>query len=131
MERIKENIGFEGRVFLSEEEWMTYRRRKPVRFIRKKKPDVCEICKKSPTSDNPLENAHQIGFRVGVIYLGLTPEYVDSDENIVTAHKRKCNKGAELDLQGACLKLKQNGITKLPSYLPEFIHKIWCQTKKA
>jgi hypothetical protein len=125
--KIPENIGFDGRVFLTEEEWMTYRRRKPVRYIHKVKPELCEVCGKTPTPGNPLENSHQIGFRSGVIYLGLTPEYVDNDENIVSAHKRKCNKSAELDLMDACRRLKKKGVERLPSYLPDFIHEVWNQ----
>jgi hypothetical protein len=127
-DKIQENIGFDGRIFLTQEEWMTYRRRKPVRYIRKAKPNLCEICGKKPMEDNPLENSHRIGFRLGIIFLGLTPEFVDRNDNIVSAHKKVCNKSAELDLPSACCDLKKHGIVELPDYLPNFIHKIWQNT---
>ncbi len=125
MDKIKENIGFENRIFLSKEEWETYLRRKPVRYIRKKKPDLCEICNKPPTKDDPLENSHIIGFRIGIIYFGLTPDYVDNNDNIVSAHKRICNKSAELDLFSVCKELKNRGIISIPEYLPSFIKDMW------
>ena len=126
---IDENLGFDGRVFLTKDEWITYRRRKPVRYIRKKKPNVCEICGKKLTKDNPLENSHKIGFRIGIMFLGLTPDYVDRDDNIVSAHKKFCNKRAEVDLLQACILLMIDGIKKLPEYLPASVHQVWEEAK--
>ena len=48
--RVKCNIGFDGRRFLTEEEWRTYLRRKPVRYIRKAVSEACEVCGKPPDS---------------------------------------------------------------------------------
>lgn len=93
------NLGFGGRMFLSRDEWATYRRRKPVRYIRRNHGAKCAVCGNPASPDNPFQHAHQIGFKIGVIYLGLTPDYVDSKENIVTAHRRSCNQAAELDLR--------------------------------
>src|SRR3972149_836230 len=109
---------FDGRTFLLESEWLTYRRRKPVRFIKLKKAKVCQICGKNGSIINPLQNAHLIGFEFGVIRSGLTPDFLDSTNNIKTAHRRKCNKAAELNIQEAMLYLKEMGIKKLPEFLP-------------
>ncbi len=91
------DMGFGGRMFLTKEEWDTYRRRKPVRYIRGKHADLCSVCSKVAEQDNPFQHAHRIGFEVGIIYLGLTPDYIDSHPNIVTAHKRKCNREAGVE----------------------------------
>lgn len=125
MTRDRCNLGFDGRQFLLEAEWMTYRCRKPVRYIRKKKADQCEVCGRPVTADNPLQNAHVIGFDVGVIDLALTPEYLDSNENIVTAHRKTCNRTSELDLFGSMKRLKELGVKELPAFLPGSIHETW------
>ena len=39
-----------------------------------------------------MQNAHRIGFDIGIIDLALTPDFLDSAANIVSAHKVKCNK---------------------------------------
>ncbi len=127
MEKIKCNLGFDGRVFLSEAEWETYKKRKPVRYIKKKKPELCEICDEPEESNNPFENSHLIGFGLGITYLGLTPEYVDGYDNIVSAHRKECNSKAELSLLESCKELKSKGIKSLPAYLPKFVHEIWLQ----
>jgi hypothetical protein len=69
MKKIVRNTGFDGRTFLTESEWLTYCRRKPVRYIRKAKEAVCRICRKPGTPDNPFQNAHIISFDIGVIDL--------------------------------------------------------------
>jgi hypothetical protein len=119
------NLGFEGRMFLTKAEWDTYRRRKPVRFIRGQHAEFCSVCNKPAEEDNPFQHAHRIGFEIGVIYLGLTPDYVDSHPNIVTAHKRKCNRESELTLLAAMKSMRDAGVTSLPDYLPAAIHGLW------
>ena len=119
------NLGFDGRTFLFEEEWRTYRRRKPVRYIRKPFTHECEVCGHCVERDNPFQNAHRIGFDLGIVHLALTPEFLDGDTNIVTAHRKLCNKKAELDIQGAMKLLMNQGETSLPSFLPEETHAIW------
>src|SRR5438093_664808 len=106
MRRIRRNIGFGERRFLTEAEWLTYLRRMPVRYIRSPKQERCQYpgCRfggLAGDASNPLQNAHVIGFGVGVVYLALTPDYLDSAENIVTAHRKTCNKGLELGLREA------------------------------
>jgi hypothetical protein len=128
MSRIQRNIGFSGRMFLDEPEWLTYCRRKPVRYIRTAKATVCQVCSLPGSSVNPLQNAHIVGFDVGVIDLGLTPEFLDSDKNIVTAHRRTCNKQSELDLTASMARLRQLGVQELPKYLPATIHEAWART---
>jgi hypothetical protein len=88
--------GFDGRRYLFDYEHQTYLRRMPVRFVKHAKDSVCWVCGGPATPDNPFENAHRIPFGVGVRRYKLTPEFLDSKENIVTAHKRGCNKRAEL-----------------------------------
>jgi len=119
------NTGFDGRMFLTKEEWDTYRRRKPVRYVRGHHAERCYVCDRPAEEENPFQHAHRIGFEIGVIYLGLTPDYVDSHPNIVTAHKRKCNRQAELTLLAAMKSLRDTGITSLPDYLPSDIHHLW------
>lgn len=119
------NLGFDGRIFLFEEEWRTYRRRKPVRYIRKPFASECEVCGGYAGADNPFQNAHRVGFDIGIIHLALTPEFLDGNTNIVTAHRKLCNKEAELDIQGAMKLLIAQGEMSLPSFLPDETHAIW------
>jgi hypothetical protein len=125
--QVDRNIGFDGRTFLDESEWTTYRRRKPVRYIRERTSTRCEKCGLAETPDNPLQSAHVIGFDMGVIELALTPEFLDSSANIVTAHRRICNKGAEVSLPQAMKRLRSLGITALPQFLPSWIQKAWLE----
>jgi hypothetical protein len=125
MSRIRRNIGFDGRLFLDEAEWLTYCRRKPVRYIRRPRATVCQVCKLLGSSENPLQSAHVIGFDVGVIDLTLTPEFLDSERDIITAHRRTCNMATELDLQASMSRLKELGVPELPPYLPAAIHATW------
>ena len=122
---MKTNIGFEDRVFLARAEWQTYLKRMPVRYIKKKKTEVCEICKKPPTKENPLENSHRIPFRKGIVEFALTPDFLDKDKNIISAHKRECNKSAELNNYEICKMLKMMNINQLPDFLPKDTLKIW------
>ena len=128
MTRVLRNVGFDGRMFLDEAEWLTYCRRKPVRYIRSAKSGECEVCRQPGSDENPLQNAHTIGFDVGVIELGLTPEFLDSEANIVTAHRQTCNKHSELDLQASMERLRDLGVRQLPKYLPAVIQKAWAVT---
>ena len=125
MSRIPRSIGFGGRMFLDEAEWLTYCKRKPVRYIRTAKCAKCQVCGLPASAENPLQNAHIIGFDVGVIDLGMTPEFLDSEKNIVTAHRRSCNKQSELKLAGSMARLRDLGITELPPYLPTAIQEAW------
>ena len=88
--------GFEGRIFLTSAEHETYLRRMPVRYLRQPLQPVCAICGKGPTGDNPFERSHRVPFGLGVRRFKLTPDWLDSDHNIVTAHRKGCNKAAEL-----------------------------------
>lgn len=89
-------LGFDGRMFLSAEEHATYMRRMPVRYIKRPKGQFCEVCGLPATSDNPLEHAHKIPFGTGVRIYKLTPDWLDGPHNTMVAHKRTCNKAAEL-----------------------------------
>jgi hypothetical protein len=124
--KIMRNTGFDGRTFLTEAEWQTYCRRKPVRYIRKRKDEVCRVCGKSATADNSFQNAHIISFDIGVIDLALTPDFLDSDANIATAHRITCNKATELDLHASMARLRSLvGVQELPAFLPDHIHETW------
>jgi hypothetical protein len=120
-------------MFLEESEWRTYCRRKPVRYIRTAKAVACQNCGRPGSEKNPLQNAHIIGFDLAVIELGLTPDYLDSNQNIVTACRRQCNKSSELDLQGSMQRLRSLGVKKLSSYLPATILDFWksCAKQKS
>lgn len=93
--------GFDNRIFLTEEEYNTYSRRMPVRYIKHKKQALCCVCGEKGSTDKPLENAHVIGFRYGILELKLTPDFLDRPENIKTAHRGRCNAAVELDVQSA------------------------------
>lgn len=127
MARVTRNLGFDGRPFLFEWEWLTYCRRKPVRYIRRPRETVCWRCQSEGSPDNPLQSAHRIGFDIGVIDLGLTPEFLDSERNIVTACRRGCNKQSELDLLASMKQLRDLGL-QLPKYLPAPIQDMWRAT---
>jgi transcriptional regulator with XRE-family HTH domain len=122
---VPRNIGFDGRTFLAEPEWRTYLRRMPVRYIRRPKREICQVCGELATSDNPLQSAHRIGFGVGVACLALTPEYLDSEANIVTAHRVSCNRATELSLLGSMSRLRALGVRELPGFLPPEILAAW------
>ena len=122
---MRTNIGFKGRDFLTKAEWQTYLKRMPVRYIKKKKTEVCEICQKPPTKNNPLENSHRIPFRRGIVEFALTPDFLDDYTNIISAHKRKCNKSAELNNYEICKMLKMMNIHELPDFLRKDTLKIW------
>ena len=49
------------------------------------------------------------------VILGLTPEYLNSDNNIVTAHKKTCNKKSELGLLECFDTLRSEGVDALPT----------------
>jgi hypothetical protein len=125
MAKIPRNSGFDGRMFLTEAEWRTFCRRMPVRYIRKKKEAACQVCGNPESLDNPFQNAHVISFNIGVIDLALTPDFLDSDDNIATAHRIACNKATELDLRASMAHLMSLKVQGLPAFLPDFIHELW------
>jgi hypothetical protein len=125
MSLIQRNIGFDGRVFLDAAEWLTYCRRKPVRYIPPPRAIACQLCGLRGSPVNPLQSPHIIGFDIGVIDLGLTPEFLHSEKNIMTAHRRLCNKRSELDLTASKARLRELGVQELPEYLPVAIPEAW------
>lgn len=131
MRKTPRNTGFNGRMFLDEVEWRTYCRRKPVRYIRKQKESVCHVCGEPPVTDNPFQHAHIISFDIGVIDLALTPDYLDSDANIATAHRVTCNNATELGLRASMERLHSIGVQALPGFLPQHIQQIWDSVVKA
>lgn len=117
--------GFGGRMFLFESEWSAYLRRMPVRYIRRTHANVCAVCGQAASEGRPLEHSHRIGFHQGVTQLGLTPDWLDSHDNIVSAHRGSCNTKAELTLQAAMTVLREKGVTRLPAWLPEQVLTLW------
>lgn len=88
--------GFDGRAWLSVEEWETYRRRAAVRYPQKLRNEViardgeiCSIC--GSDSEKPIQLAHRIPFKMGLIDFGLTPEWLDGVDNLRLAHQGACN----------------------------------------
>jgi hypothetical protein len=111
--------GFDGRIFLTKEEWQTYRRRKPVRYVRdrvKSVPRACEVCGNTGNEKNPIQAAHRVPFTLGVIIFGFTPDWLDRPENLAWACRTKCNKQLEWDSEKIKLYLQDRGYV-LPSYL--------------
>ena len=124
------NIGFNDQTFLTKEEWQTYIKRMPVRYIRKEKEELCEICGKPESKDNKFNLSHKIGFYLGILNFGLTPDFVDRDENIITAHRKFCNREAEMTIQDVCKRLVDLGIGKLPDFLPSETFEAWGKTRQ-
>lgn len=129
--RVQCNLGFDGRTFLTEAEWRTYLRRKPVRNIQNPKSDTCAICGKVADQNNPFQHIHKIDFDLGIIRLALTPEFLDGDRNIVTAHRTTCTKRAGYGLQNAMRFLRSIGVTTLPIFLPKESRSLWERLKEA
>jgi hypothetical protein len=72
-----------------------------------------------------MQHAHRVSFDLGIIDLALTPDFLDSTANIVSAHKVKCNKASELSLTDSIQHLRSIGITELPKFLPDEIQMAW------
>jgi len=120
---------FEGRLFLTEEEWKTYLRCQAVRYCERKQiAEVCFLCGKPGDTDNPLQLAHRLSFHDGVHYLGLTPDSLNEGWNLVTAHRRICNNKAELGPTDAIRLLAGRGGAGLPPFLPQIMHDLWSRT---
>jgi len=121
--------GYDGRIFLTETEWHTYLRRPPVRFPRRDQPvaadAICALCRRALEASGPLQLAHRIPFIRGVCVLALTPDLLDSDRNLVIAHRRLCNKEVELDLLESLRLLRQWGVTDLPTFLGPVVQDAW------
>ena len=106
------NLGFDGRVFLTDAEHQTYLRRKPVRFVRKviAASNSCSVCGEDGSRENPLQVAHIVPFGLGVVHFKLTPEWLDSPANLRWAHRRVCNKAAELSVDQTRAHLIELGV---------------------
>lgn len=118
--------GFDGRIFLTETEWKTYRRRQAVRFTDQSlKAAKCGVCGRPTTKKNPLQLAHRIGFYHGVHFLGLTPDYLDGPANLGTAHRKNCNKKMELGFVDSLRSLMAMKVRALPPFLPGAVLEEW------
>ncbi|WP_431865493.1 hypothetical protein [Microbacterium paraoxydans] len=111
------NLGFDGRVFLTDSEHQTYLRRRPVRYVRKVIPasESCSVCGEDGSVENPLQVAHIVPFGLGVVHFKLTPEWLDGAENLRWAHRRVCNKAAELSVDQTRSHLIELGILSADS----------------
>ena len=120
--------GFDGRIFLTQSEWETYLREYPVRYTNRRLllGSQCLIC--NQIKDAPLQLAHKIPFMSGVRYLALTPDFLNSENNLITTHKGSCNNKAELDIVGSIILLRNCGVVSLPKFLPQNILDIWNAT---
>ena len=63
--------------------------------------------------------------RVEPWYLALTPEFLDSEEHMVWAHRKACNNSKELDFAETARYLRTLGVRDLPSFLPEKVQEAW------
>src|SRR5437867_398338 len=93
-------LGFKGRLTLTPDEWQTYQRRPPIRYSLSQyrnipRPTSCDYqhCPVPAKSTKRITLAHGIGFQFGIAKLGLTPDWLDSNDNLVGwAHEGICNK---------------------------------------
>ena len=94
MNKIKALNGpFSGRTYLTDNEWEVFTRVLPVRYLDKKfKKDYCEVCGEK---GGVLQLAHKIPFSKGIRQFQLTPDLLNSPDNLITAHQGKCNKSVE------------------------------------
>jgi len=115
------DIGFDGRVFLEEEEWKTYLRRKPVRYVRKKLLKIdkrCEICGRVDSNENPIQAAHRVPFSKGIKRFAFTPDWLDRTENLGWACRKTCNSQMEWNDDTILTFLERNGY-ELPGFIVE------------
>lgn len=95
-DQLRGAMSFDGRIFLHDYEHETYLRRMPVRYIKHKLSDCCAVCGEPARVGNPLQASHLIPFAKGIRQFKLTPDFLDRIDNVVPAHRLKCNKSAEL-----------------------------------
>jgi hypothetical protein len=73
--------------------------------------------RKTSAARKPLQAAHLIPFGVGIIRFWLTPEWLDGPDNLIWAHKRKCNKEAEIPASQIVEYLKQKFGIEVPKHV--------------
>lgn len=92
-------------MWLSVAEWETYRRRVAVRYPQKTRAQVitrdgecCSICggDGDDSGTRPIQLAHRVPFKLGVVDWGLSPDWLDGVDNLCLAHRGACNDEAEL-----------------------------------
>lgn len=101
------NNGFAGQIWLTDEQWDTYRRVPPVRYVRHKLVTSnnsdsivqCFSCGKTDSIKN-LQVAHLIGHSAGIVDWGLTPDWLESPDNLVFTHPGQCNNNVALSPEG-------------------------------
>ena len=78
------------------------------------------MCDKPAVVNIPFQLAHRISFLHGVLYLYLAPapDFLDGPNNLVTAHRKRCNRIVELDPKGAFDLFIDIGVEELPAFLP-------------
>jgi len=129
-------LGFDGRITLTSKEWETYQRRPPIRYTLSQygnipRPTSCDYrhCSVPAKSAKRIASAHGIAFQFGIAKLGLTPDWLDSNENIVGwAHEGSCNNtlGVAEELEPAISHLLQlRPDYQPPDYLPSETHAIF------
>lgn len=108
---------FDGAIWLTPEQWDTYRRCPPVRYVRetllKARKNVGRaICDYCHIEDDltELQACHRIGFTVGVVDWGLTPDWVNQEHNLALAHRKVCNASLELTPGEVVERLTQLGV---------------------
>jgi hypothetical protein len=120
-------VGFDGRRFLTKPEWEAYCRHRPAHRTSRRSlhVEVCYVCGETASVERPFQFAHRIGFLQGILLFGLTPDYVDRQENLVTAHRGACNDAAELTLEEVVKVLRADGVETLPDHLLGRIKLLW------
>lgn len=88
------------------------------------KVSICQMCNLPEEAKNRLEWAHLISYKNGFDSLGLTMIFLNSRENLVMAHRVRCNKQAELNLQDSIRRLWDLGHRDLPQHLQAIYSKL-------
>jgi hypothetical protein len=127
---IKSNTGFNGRTFLTEYEWNTYQKCLPETLIRKMKyPLSCECSTNvDGESSSNFKKSHKIKFNMGIIQLGLTPDFLDASLNVNVSHKNRIHPPIlqKINLKDAIeILINEYKIDELPEYLPINIRKLF------
>lgn len=66
----------------------------------------CAACGRE-TNVSDLQASHLIPFIPGVVDWGLTPDWLDQQDNLVLAHRGKCNNLVELEPAGVVERLDE------------------------
>jgi len=80
----------------------------PVRSpsdYKNEKHKICISCGKGGTKSNPITNGHKTPYGKGIFEFSLSPEFLNSEQNVVRIHRRKgCDVALTTEQIVECLK---------------------------